>query len=120
MSNDKMTLLEKLDQLLKPVGLTIGALLIGFLGAWASLGFFPGATWKRKLLLLLSGALTAAYGGQLIAHYVNIPELIYSLTFFTGLLGMVVINTLVELGRFLIKNPKAAALFIRYIFTKGK
>lgn len=120
MTDEKMTFLEKLDEFLRPVGLTIGAVLIGFLGAWASLGFFPTVTWKRKLLLLLSGALTAAYGGQLIAHYVNIPELIYSLTFFTGLLGMVVINVFVEVLRFLIKNPQSFALFIRYIFTKGK
>lgn len=120
MTDEKMTFLEKLDEILKPVGLTIGALLIGFAGAWASIGFFPGVGWKRKLVLVFSGALTAAYGGQLIAHYVNIPELIYSLTFFTGLLGMVVINVLVEVFRFVMKNPKAFAMFIRYIFTKGK
>ena len=120
MTDDRMTILEKLNELLRPVGLTVGALIIGFLGAWASLSFFPGTSWKRKVLLLLSGALTAAYGGQLIAYYSNIPELIYSLTFFTGLLGMVIINVLVEVFQLTVKNPKGFALMIRYIFTKGK
>jgi hypothetical protein len=113
-------LFEKLNELLRPVGLTIGALLIGILGAWASLGFFPTVSWQRKLLLLFSGALTAAYGGQIIAYYSQIPELVYALTFFTGLLGMLLINLVTDFLRFIIKNPKAFALFIRYIFTKGK
>ena len=107
--------LEKLNELLRPIGLTIGMLCIGFIGAWSSLGFFPGLTWKRKSLLMLSGAFTAAYGGQLIAHFSNIPEFIYSLTFFAGLLGMVVINMIVDLT----KNPKSLVLMIRYFFTKG-
>lgn len=115
-----MTIIEKVNELLRPVGLTVGALLIGMLGSWASLSFFPGSSMKRKVLLLLSGALTAAYGGQLIAHYTAIPELVYSLTFFSGLLGMVVINVFVDVFRLTVKNPKGLALMIRYIFTKGK
>ena len=115
-----MTILEKLNEILRPIGLTIGALIIGFLGAYSSLEFFPNANKKRRWLLVFAGGLTASFGGHMIASFTTFDHLIYALTFFSGLLGMVVINVLVDMVRLITKDPKSIIATAKFFFTRGK
>jgi hypothetical protein len=75
------------------LGIKLSVLVAGLIGGIVSLTYEEKISFKRAILLIITGASTAAYLQPLAEHYVQIPENLSSgLGFILGLISMRVID----------------------------
>lgn len=79
------------------LGIKISILVAGFMGAVASLLFEDRLSFKRGIVILSSGAATAAYLHPVLMHYGNLSEKFSVATgFVLGLVSMKVLKTIMD------------------------
>lgn len=79
------------------LGIKFSILIAGFMGAVASLLFEDRLSFKRGVVILSSGAATAAYLHPLLMHYGNLSEKFSVATgFILGLISMKVLKLIMD------------------------
>ena len=79
------------------LGIKLSVLISGLIGGIVSLTYEEKISIQRAILLIVSGAATAAYLQPLAEHYIGIPENISTgLGFVLGLVSMRVIDFLIR------------------------
>jgi hypothetical protein len=74
-------------------GGTLGAWLLGAIGAGLSMQFVEGLTWRQKLIMVLTGTVSAAVLTGPIMEWVGMPmSWITGMSFLVGLFGWAAIG----------------------------
>lgn len=71
------------------LGIKVGTLIAGLIGAIVSLSFIPNLTWPKAIIAIFTGAASAGYVTPLVIGALEVgPDYEHAVAFLVGLLGM--------------------------------
>lgn len=113
-----------LHSILDELGIKLSAVVAGLAGGLVSVLAEKRRSWKRALVILVIGALTAGYITPIVAIHTHFNTEKFdpdnSLGFLIGLISMRVIDLIITSFIYVKKNPKEILLIIVNIFKKVK
>ena len=100
------------------LGVKLHIIISGLVGGIIALTFEEKASFRRAILLIFTGAATAAYTNSAIISYFGISDLYANaLGFITGLSAMKIIPLLIDFVIRIVKNPN---VFIKLLTRDTK
>jgi hypothetical protein len=116
--------MEELHELLSALGLKFSAIVAGLAGGLVSLLAEKQKDWKRAVVMLIVGALTAGYVTPLVSLHMHFNTDKFdpgnSLAFLVGLISMRAIDLIMSAFVWIRNNPTAVINLISKYFKKGK
>jgi uncharacterized membrane protein len=109
--------IESLSSWMIEQGVTVATLMFGFVGAAIGVGATENYTRRQQVVAMLAGIFCAAVMPQAIAQYWGMHVYIKNaLAFVSGILGLLMVMALIQLGRAMVKNPM---FFFDWAFRRG-